>query len=114
MGTDLTLATPTFLGNKNFDSGAWFIHTTPLPDVPGGSDAYGWRVNFPNDPWDGGIEFSEFQEAYDAAVGFTPRRNYRSWDPRHRLFAAAVEPPVHPRIPVRGRDRDHHRPATIG
>ena len=81
MGTDLTLATPSFLGNKNFDSGAWFIHTTPLPDVPGGSDAYGWRVNFPNDPWDGGIEFSEFQEAYDAAVGFTPRRNYRSWDP---------------------------------
>ncbi len=80
-GADLTLATPHFFGNNNADSGAWFVHTSKPDAAPGGSNAYGWHVNFPNDPWDGGMSFSEFQPSYDAAVGFTPRVNYRSWEP---------------------------------
>jgi hypothetical protein len=81
VGTDLTLATPHFIGDKNIDTGAWFLHTTGLADTPGGSNAYGWRVDFPNDPWSGGISFREFQGAYDAAIGFTPRLNFREWSP---------------------------------
>jgi hypothetical protein len=81
VGTDLTLATPRFFGNKSIDTGVWFLHTTKPQDASGGSNAYGWRVDFPNDPWRGGMSFREFQGAYDAAVGFTPRRNFREWSP---------------------------------
>ena len=86
---DLTLATPTFLGDKVFDSNLWYIHTTKpnqlsedggLPPE-GGSDAYGWSASVAKDPWDVGLSFKEYQAAYDAAVGFTPRRNYRQWNP---------------------------------
>jgi hypothetical protein len=82
IATDLTLATPSLFGNYNIDSTAWFVHTTKPVNTPGGSNAFGVDVNFPNDPWDASLGFNEFQEAYDAAVGFTPRRNFRQWDPR--------------------------------
>jgi Domain of unknown function (DUF5916) len=81
VGTDLTLATPHLFGNKSFDSQMWFLHTSKPDDVAPGSNAYGWSADFPNDPWSGGVEFREFQGAYDAAVGFTPRRNVREWNP---------------------------------
>jgi hypothetical protein len=81
-GADLTLATPSLFGRYNIDSTAWFVHTSKPANTLGGSNAYGFDVNFPNDPWDASVGFNEFQEVYDAAVGFTPRRNYRQWDPR--------------------------------
>ena len=81
IGTDITLATPHLFGNKNFDAGAWFLHTSKPEDAPGGSNAYGVDVGFPNDPWSGSMSFREFQESYDAAIGFTPRRNFREWNP---------------------------------
>jgi hypothetical protein len=81
VGTDLTLATPRFFGNKSLDTGLWFLHTTRPLDATGGSNAYGWRANFPNDPWRGGMSFREFQGAYDAAIGFTPRVDFREWSP---------------------------------
>ena len=33
------------------------------------------------DPYRAEVSFKEVQPGYDAAVGFTPRRNYRSWNP---------------------------------
>jgi len=90
IGADITLATPTFLGNKAFDSGAWFIHTTKpefvneegeAPDE-GGTNAYGWNVSVQKDPWRTALYFRTFEGAYDAAVGFTPRTNFRRWSPQ--------------------------------
>jgi hypothetical protein len=89
LAADLTLATPNFLGDAVLDSKLWYIHTT-TPDLlteegatppTGGSDAYGWNLSVASDPWDAEISFREYQAAYDAAVGFTPRRNYRRWNP---------------------------------
>ena len=89
IAADLTLATPSFFGDTVLDSGAWFIRTTKPdllsedgdPPPPGGSNAYGFNASLSRDPWDAGIRFHEYQAAYDAAVGFTPRRNYRHWNP---------------------------------
>jgi hypothetical protein len=81
IGTDLTLATPRFLGDKSLDTGVWFVHTSKAEGTVGGNNAYGWRARFPNDPWSGGVSFREFPGAYDAAIGFTPRRNFREWSP---------------------------------
>ena len=89
IGADVTIATPDFLGGSTLDSGAWYLYTsTPAfinedgeqpPD--GRSYSYGWDASVSRDPYSAEISFKEVQPAYDAAVGFTPRRNYRSWNP---------------------------------
>ena len=49
------------------------------PDGPNYS--YGWQASVSRDPYRAEVSFKEVQPGYDAAVGFTPRRNYRSWNP---------------------------------
>jgi hypothetical protein len=88
-GADVTIATPDFIGGSTLDSGAWYVHTSK-PDflndegerpADGPSYSYGWDASVSRDPYSAEISFKEVQPAYDAAVGFTPRRNYRSWNP---------------------------------
>ena len=88
-GADVTVATPDFVGGSTLDSGAWYVHTSKPnlldeggerpPD--GRSYSYGWDASVSRDPYSAEMSFKEVQPAYDAAVGFTPRRNYRSWNP---------------------------------
>lgn len=91
-GADVTIATPSFIKGTRLDSGAWFIHTTGLDpaddedtlhpiDESSGSNAYGMSAEVSGGTWSLDMDFAEFQRAYDAAVGFTPRRNYRNWNP---------------------------------
>jgi hypothetical protein len=89
MATDVVIATPNFVGGSVLDSNLWYIHTSKpnqideagTPPRPGGSDAFGMNASVDRDPWGASVGFQEYQAAYDAAVGFTPRRNYRQWDP---------------------------------
>jgi hypothetical protein len=88
-GADATIATPDFIAGSTFDSGAWYVHTSKPafltddgerpPDGP--SYSYGWQASVSRDPYRAEVSFKEVQPGYDAAVGFTPRRNYRSWNP---------------------------------
>ena len=88
-GADVTLATPDFFLGSVLDSGAWYVHTskpafaddTGARSAEGRSDSYGWHASVSRDPYEAEISFKEVQPAYDAAVGFTPRRNFRSWNP---------------------------------
>jgi hypothetical protein len=88
-GADLTLATPNFIGGSTLDSGAWYVYTSKPRfindegDAPeeGRSDSYGWDISVSKDPYRAEVSFKEVQPAYDAAVGFTPRRGYRNWNP---------------------------------
>jgi hypothetical protein len=88
-GADLTIATPDFIAGSTLDSGAWYVHTSK-PDFvtddgerseEGRSDSYGWNASVSRDPYRAEMQFKEVQPAYDAAVGFTPRRNFRLWSP---------------------------------
>lgn len=78
---DVTLATPNFRGRYNLETVGWFAHTTPVAGAGDDSNAYGWRVGFPNDPWSADFSFRAVEGAYDAAVGFTPRRDFRRYNP---------------------------------
>lgn len=88
-GADLTIATPNFVGGSTLNSGAWYVHTSKpgflnddgeRPDE-GRSDSYGWHASVSRDPYRAQMSFKEVQPAYDAAVGFTPRLNFRNWNP---------------------------------
>lgn len=81
LAADLTLATPSFRGKYNLQGQAWFAHTTPFEGLAAGSNAYGARASFPNNPFSADMAFREVGAAYDAAVGFTPRRGFRRWNP---------------------------------
>jgi hypothetical protein len=80
IGADFLLSTATFRGGQNIGLGGFVVHTTN-PRATGRSHAYGLRLEFPNDPWSGGLLYREIQEDYDAAVGFTPRNGFRRLNP---------------------------------
>ena len=80
IGADFLLATSTFLGRQNIGLGGFFVHTTN-PRAAGRSDAFGLRLEYPNDPWSGNLLYREIQADYDAAVGFTPRTGFRRLNP---------------------------------
>ena len=92
IGADFLLATSTFWGRQNMALGGFFVHTTN-PRATGRTDAYGLRLEFPNDPWYGGLLYREIQADYDAAVGFTPRTGVRRLNPE--LFYTK-RPRAHP------------------
>jgi hypothetical protein len=91
LGVDLELGTSRFMGRRNLQLQAFAVyHTDGRPEVPGTTAAptswsdrsvRGFRLNFPNRPWDAHVSFREFGTAYDPAVGFAPRIGFRRTQP---------------------------------
>ena len=79
-GADFLLAPSTFLGSQNLSIGGLAVHTAN-PLATGKSGAFGWLVDYPNDPWDASFLYREIQENYHAAVGFAPRTGFRRLAP---------------------------------
>src|SRR5688500_13878602 len=80
IGADFLLATSAFRGDKNIGLGGFFLNTSNRR-ATGPSHAYGLLLEYPNDPWSGGLLYREIQADYDAAVGFTPRTGFRRVNP---------------------------------
>ncbi len=85
LGTDLDLFTSRFLGDKNLQFEAFYVwHTDP---VRGGTatvmdrSARGLRMSYPNDLWRMHASYREFGDAWDPAVGFTPRNGFKRFQP---------------------------------
>ncbi len=85
VGVDLDLYTSRFLGDKNFQFEAFYIHTTrtAYDDFSTAWDrsTRGIRINFPNDLWRVHCSYREFGDNYDPAVGFNPRNGFRRVQP---------------------------------
>jgi hypothetical protein len=86
-GVDFRLATASFRRSKNLSLTGYWVANSTFGDL-GDSAAFGALVEYPNDIWDLAMDFQEVQLNYDPAVGFTPRQDYRrynpdlSWNPR--------------------------------
>jgi hypothetical protein len=80
LGADFLLGTSTFFGTQNLSVGGFFLNTTN-PRATGDNHAYGVQIDFPNDPWGASLLYREVQANYDAAVGFTPRTDFRRLQP---------------------------------
>jgi hypothetical protein len=94
VGADFRLATSTFRGRQNLSASGYLLHTTNLFDT-GKSAAFGADLSYPNDPWSAEIGYTEVQENYYAAVGFTRRTGFRNVNPR---VTFAPRPRQHPWI----------------
>jgi hypothetical protein len=76
LGADFLLATSSFRGSDNLSLGGFFVNTSN-PASTGKSNAFGFTVDYPNDPWSSTFYYREIQENYTASVGFTPRTAIR-------------------------------------
>jgi len=83
VGADFRLATATFRRNKNLNFSGYWVANTTVNDAGEGA-AFGTRIEYPNDIWEMSADFQEVQENYDPALGFTPRREYRRYNPEFR------------------------------
>lgn len=85
-GVDVDFNTRHFLGGNNFGVTAFFLYNSN-PDEgvsasTGDLSARGLRVDFPNDVWSWNVGWRELGAAFDPAVGFTTRNDFRRFDSR--------------------------------
>jgi hypothetical protein len=76
-GFDLTYKTSRLFGNQNFNGGAWYVHN--WNDVrTGRHQAYGLRLDYPNDLFDISASYSYYGNALDPGIGFLKRGNIQN------------------------------------
>ena len=87
-GADATWKTTTFLGDKNLNFAGWAAHSDV--SLPGGNpngvtapvgnpNGFGLDAEYPNDLWYAHVQFSQFGDALDPALGFVPRPGTRHY-----------------------------------
>lgn len=77
VGADIRLATSDFLGkNRNMVFNAWGLKTNN-EGVEDRNNAFGFGAHFPNDRFQGQIQWREIQENFDPSLGFVQRTNVR-------------------------------------
>jgi hypothetical protein len=76
-GFDLTYKTSRFLGHQNFLTGGWYVYNWNAI-TSGKHQAYGLRLDFPNDLLDIRGSYSYYGDALDPGLGFLARGNVQS------------------------------------
>ena len=71
-GFDLTYKTSRLFGDKNFLAGAWYVRNWNTITT-GSHDAYGVRLDYPNDLFDIRGSYSYYGDALDPGIGFLER-----------------------------------------
>ena len=77
-GVDATYQTSRFRGNQNAWFGVWGL-TARRDGLTGSRDAYGAKLDLPNDLWDISATFNRVGESFDPSLGFVPRVGIRSY-----------------------------------
>ncbi len=79
-GADFTFQTSHFMGERNFLVGVWGL-TADREDLQGDKSAWGFKVDYPNDPLDAAITYIRIGDAFDPALGFVPRAGIQKLQP---------------------------------
>jgi hypothetical protein len=73
IGGDATYQTSSLFGSKNFYAGVWGLRAE-REDGQGDKNAFGFKIDYPNDIWDVALTFLHIGDGFDPAMGFVPRR----------------------------------------
>jgi uncharacterized protein DUF5916 len=77
-GLDLVWHTSNAFGGKNMTVGGWAARSGG--DLPQGrKDGWGARIDYPNDHWNGYLDFKQLGDALQPALGFLPRPGTRQY-----------------------------------
>lgn len=81
-GVDFNYRTRRFRGSKNFQGRVWALGSRDDPAAPEGAEtdgyAYGFGVEYPNDLWEAGLQYSEISDDFRADLGFVRRLGVRN------------------------------------
>lgn len=78
-GLDLTYKTSRFMGNQNFLAGGWYVYNWNEIQT-GKHQAYGLRLDYPNDLWDINSSYSYYGDSMNPGLGFLSRGNNQSFN----------------------------------
>lgn len=79
VGLDFRLATSAFRGNQNLEASGFYSATSLSGTRSGDNAAYGGRVNYPNDRYEGSFAFMEVGRNVTPEVGFINRWDFRRY-----------------------------------
>lgn len=83
IGTDATLKTSTFAGDKNLNIAGWAAHSSGDAlngngvAPTGNTNGYGLDIEYPNDLWYIHEQYSQYGNGFNPALGFLPRPGTR-------------------------------------
>ncbi|MGB9837034.1 MAG: DUF5916 domain-containing protein [Candidatus Saccharicenans sp.] len=76
-GFDFVYQTSRFQGNKNFLAGFWYLYNwNSLAN--GYHQAYGLRLDYPNDLWDLNASYNFYGDSFNPGIGFVSRTGVRN------------------------------------
>jgi len=75
IGADFTYKTSRFMGSNNFSAGIWGIKNWNEAET-GNKNAWGFKVDYPNDLFEANIEYNFFGDSFNPGLGFLPRQAY--------------------------------------
>jgi hypothetical protein len=78
-GVDATYRTSEFLGDKNLLVGVWGLRND-RDDLQGDKNAYGFRIDYPNDLVGMSLTSITIGDAVQPSIGFAPRTGVRLWE----------------------------------
>ncbi len=78
-GADFLYRTTRALGDQTFEVFGWG-QKSHTPGLSGESHAYGGRIAWPNDRWNGRVVYTEIADAFDPALGFVNRSDIRQYE----------------------------------
>jgi hypothetical protein len=78
VGTDFQFRDPTLIPGKEIQGDAYFQHS--FSSGVGNDNAFGFELNFPNEPWNGNFKFKNIGENFDPALGFVSRPGIREYN----------------------------------
>ena len=78
IGTDFQFRDPTLIPGKEVQGDAYFQHS--FSSSTGNDNAFGFELNFPNEPWNGNFKFKNIGDNFDPALGFVSRPGIREYN----------------------------------
>jgi hypothetical protein len=83
VGTDATWKTSTFQGDKNLNLSGWAGHSSGDASngfsSSGSASGFGLDAEYPNDLWYAHVQYEQYGDALDPALGFLPRPGTRHY-----------------------------------
>jgi hypothetical protein len=77
-GADFQFRDPTLIPGKEVEADAYFQRS--FSSKVGDDNAFGFDLNFPNEPWGGVFKFKNIGENFDPALGFVSRPGIREYN----------------------------------
>jgi len=78
VGLDLLLRGSDWLPDKVIETDLWWLRSY-RPETDGNDQAWGLRVNYPNEPFEFTVGVTEIQQQFRPALGFVNRRGIRQY-----------------------------------